>query len=59
MLAVPETTLAVGVKLAVRVTPEPLMLPSVPPLTTTSPALDDHTKLLPGSSLKVKVMLAV
>ena len=55
----PDTTLAVGVNVAVRVKPVPLMLLSVPPLTTTSPALDTHTKLLPGSSLKLKVMFAV
>ena len=59
ILAVPETTLTLGVKVAVRVKPVPLILPSVPPLTTTSPALDAQTKLLPGSSLKVNVMLAV
>ena len=59
ILAVPETTLAVGVKVAVRVKPVPLILPKVPPLTSTSPALDAHTKLLPGSSLNVKVMAAV
>ena len=59
ILAVPETTLTLGVKVAVRVKPVPLILPSMPPLTTTSPALDAQTKLLPGSSLKVKVMLAV
>lgn len=59
MLAVPETTLAVGVNVAVRVKPVPLILPRVPPLTTTSPALDAQTKLLPGSSLNVKVMAAV
>ena len=59
MLAVPDTTLAVGVKVAVRVNPLPLMLPSMPPLTTTSPALEAQTKLLPGSSLNVKVMAAV
>ena len=59
MLAVPATTLLVGVKVAVRKSPVPLMLPKVPPLTMTSPALADHTKLLPGSSLKVKEMTAV
>ena len=59
MLAVPETTLAVGVKVAVRVKPVPLMLLKVPPLSTTSPALEAHTKLLPGSSLNVKAMAAV
>ena len=59
MLAVPDTTLAVGVNVAVRVKPVPLMLLKVPPLSTTSPALEAHTKLLPGSSLNVKVMAAV
>ena len=54
----PDATLAVGVNVAVRVKPVPLMLLKVPPLTTTSPALDAQTKLLPGSSLKVKVMIA-
>ena len=59
MLAVPDTTFAVGVKVAVRVKPVPLMFPKVPPLTSTSPALEAQTKLLPGSSLNVKVMAAV
>ena len=59
MLAVPDTTLVVGVNMAVRVKLVPLMLLKVPPLSTTSPALDAHTKLLPGSSLNVKVMAAV
>ena len=35
------------------------MLLKVPPLSTTSPALEAHTKLLPGSSLNVKAMAAV
>ena len=35
------------------------MLPRVPPLTLTSPKPDAQTKLLPGSSLKLKVMVAV
>jgi hypothetical protein len=55
MLAVPEARLAVGVKTAVRVRPLPLTGPSVPPVLTMSPA----TKLAPGSSLKLKVMVAV
>ena len=59
MLDVPESTFSVGVKVAVRVSPVPLMLLKVPPLKTTSPMLDAQTKLLPGSSLKVKVMAAV
>ena len=32
---------------------------SVPPVTTTSPLLPSHAKLSPGSSLKVKVTVAV
>ena len=59
MLALPEAKLAVGVKVAVRVRPLPLIAPSVPPVTTTSPAVPFHVKVPPGSSLKVKVMVAV
>ncbi len=58
MEAVPEL-LAVGVKVAVRVRPEPEMAESVPPETTTSPEVPSQTKELPGSSEKVKVMVAV
>ena len=59
MLALPLAKLAVGVKVAVRVSPVPLMALKLPLLTTTSPVLPFQTKVLPGSSLKVKVMLAV
>lgn len=59
MFDVPESTFSVGEKVAVRVDPVPLMLLKVPPLMTTSPVLVDQTKLLPGSSLKVKVMAEV
>jgi hypothetical protein len=59
MLAEPEARLAVGVKTAVRVKPDPLIAPSVPPATTTSPLLPSQAKVLPGSSLKLKVMVAV
>ncbi len=59
MLAVPPLVLAVGVKVAVRVRPEPLMAPSVPPETTTSPVDPSQVKVEPGSSLKVKVIVAV
>ena len=55
MLALPAVVSAVGVKVAVRVRPLPLMAPSVPPVVTMSLA----PKLAPGSSLKVKVMVAV
>ena len=56
--AVPEL-LAVGVKVAVRVRPVPLMAERVPPETDTSPEEPFQAKELPGSSEKVKVMLAV
>ena len=59
MLAVPALVLGVGVKVALRVRPEPLMAPRAPPLTTTSPLEPFQAKVLPGSSLKVKVMVAV
>ena len=59
MLALPLAMLEVGVKTAVRVKPVPLMAPSVPPVTSTSPVLPLQTKLPPGSSENVKLMLAV
>jgi hypothetical protein len=59
MLALPLAKLAVGVNTAVRVRPVPLMVPKLPPVTTTSPALPFQAKLLPGSSVNVKVMVAV
>ncbi len=59
MLALPLAKLAVGVKTAVRVKPVPLMAPRVPPVTAMSPTEPFHAKLLPGSSVNVKVMLAV
>ena len=59
MLALPLAKLAVGVKVAVRVKPVPLIAPKLPLLTTTSPALPFQVKVEPGSSLKVKVMVAV
>jgi hypothetical protein len=59
MLAVPDARFGLGVNVAVLRVPVPLRLPNVPPLTLTSPAFEAHVKLLPGSSLKVKVMVAV
>ena len=59
MLAVPLLRLAVGVKVAVRVRPVPLMALKVPPETATSPVLPFQLKVENGSSLKVKVMVAV
>ena len=59
MLAEPLFWLAVGVKVAVRVSPVPLMAPKVPPEIVRSPAVPFHAKLVPGSSEKVNVMVAV
>ncbi len=59
ILALPELTPLVGVKMAVRVRPVPLMEPKVPPVTTTSPALPSQAKVLSGSSLNVNVIVAV
>ena len=55
MEAVPALVLGVGVKVAVRVRPEPVVAERVPPVTETS---SDVNKVL-GSSEKVKVMVAV
>ena len=46
-------------KVAVRTSPVPEIAPRVPPETVTSPAEPSQLKLAPGSSLKVKVMVAV
>ena len=51
----PEARPAVGVKTALRLRPLPLSAPSVPPVT----AMSLPMKLLPGSSLKAKVRVAV
>ena len=59
MLAEPLFWLAVGVKVAVRVSPVPLMAPKVPPEIVKSPTVPFQAKLVPGSSEKVKVMVAV
>ena len=55
MEAVPAFVLADGVKVAVRVRPEPVVAERVPPVTETS---SDVNEVL-GSSEKVKVMVAV
>ena len=55
MPARPEARLGVGVKTAVRMKSVPLIGPSVPPVRLMSLA----SKLLPGSSLKLKVRVAV
>ena len=55
MEAVPALVLADGVKMAVRVRPEPVVAERVPPVTETS---SDVNEVL-GSSEKVKVMVAV
>ena len=59
MLALPTLMPTSGVKVAVRVRPLPVMALKVPPVTTTSPVVPSQAKLAPGSSLKVKVMVAV
>ena len=51
--------LAWGRNTALRVRPVPPMAPSVPPLTVMSPVMPSHWKVLPGFSLKVKVMVAL
>ena len=58
MEAVP-LALVVGVKVAVRVRPVPVMGERVPPLTLTSPVEPFQEKVLPGSSEKEKVIVAV
>ena len=50
---------AVGVNVAVRVSPEPEMVERLPPETITSPVVPSQEKVLPGSSEKEKVMVAV
>ena len=55
MLAVPEARPAVGVKVAVRTRPVVVKPVSVPPDT----AMSDAVKVARGSSLKVKLMVAV
>ena len=59
MLPEPLPILAVGVNVAVRVRPVPLIAPRVPPETVRSPAVPFQAKLEPGSSEKVKVIAAV
>ena len=58
-LALALARLTVGVNTAVRVSPEPLMALSVPPVTVMSPTDPFQAKVLPGSSENVNVMLAV
>ena len=50
---------AVGVKVAVRVRPEPAMAEREPPETVISPVVPSQKKEVPGSSEKEKVMVAV
>ena len=60
MDAVPALVLAAGVKVAVKVLPTVRVIAeSVPPVTTTSPVVPSQEKELPGSSEKVKVMVAI
>ena len=50
---------AVGVKIAERVKPVPSIALRVPPVTIKSPSVPSQIKLEPGSSVKVKVTVAV
>ena len=59
MLAEPLDKLAVGVNTAVRVRPVPLIAPKVPPEIVRSPANPFQTKLVPGSSENVNVIVVV
>ena len=59
MLAEPLDKLAVGVKVAVRDNPVPLIALKVPPDIVKSPAVPSQAKLVPGSSDKLNVMVAV
>ena len=59
MLAEPLDKLAVGVNVPVLVSPVPLIALKVPPEMVRSPVVPFQAKLVPGSSEKVKVMVAV
>ncbi len=59
MLAEPLDKLAVGVKAAVRDSPVPLITLRVPPEIVRSPVVPFQAKLVPGSSEKVNVIVAV
>jgi hypothetical protein len=59
MLAELFAKLAVGVKVAVRVSPVPLIALKVPPEIVRSPTVPSQAKLVPGSSENVNVMVAV
>ena len=59
MLALMVSVEAAGVKVAVRVRPLPEIALRLPPLTVTSPDVPSQVNVAPGSSLNVKVMVAV
>jgi hypothetical protein len=59
MLAEPLDKLAVGVNIPFLVSPVPLIALKVPPEMVRSPFVPFQAKLVPGSSEKVKVMVAV
>jgi hypothetical protein len=59
MLAEPLDKLAVGVNVAVRVSPVPLIAPRVPPEMVRSPVVPFQAKLVPGSSENVNEIVAV
>ena len=59
MVALPLAKFELGLKIAERLRPVPLIAVRVPPETTKSPAAPFQIKLAPGSSEKVKMMVAV
>ena len=59
IVALPPVMPCVGKNVAVRVRPVPASADKVPLTKLTPPALPFQVKVLPGSSLKVKVMRAV
>ena len=59
MAAVPLFVFGVGVNVAVRVKPLPLIADRLPPLTTTSPLVPSQLNVEPGSSENVNVIVAL
>src|SRR5438552_17000848 len=59
MFAMPPLVPAAAVKPALRVNPVPVIAPRLPPLTATSPLDPSHANVVPGSSLNVKLIVAL
>ena len=59
MAAVPLFVFGVGVNVAVRVKPLPLIADRLPPLTPTSPLVPSQLNVAPGSSENVNVIVAL